>query len=818
MSSYADLVQAVANYYGRDSDIFTQLVSTGGTGSAIRTADYAAAMQQIPGVSTVVNQSGDILYYEYAATEAVSSSAGSLVHAANSNVAGTAVATQVSVPVNATSTSAAAGSTITAAKSGVATAGNFAMREVLPAVAAASAGISLGKWIDSALYNANPNFWDSNGMGALNPETWGSITSGDDSLNSRLFNMIFGIDSDGAMQSYLSEDGFAYLAAYMQYMGVFNRGDVQHSMDGVTGLYYNYEDRFGIDSFVYQPTPMRIFPYEDGRYQVLEDVVFLWYTPEVRNYGLYWRGVCFSKDNSNIKYKEYRADGTQTSSGTLPMTATTRNGITYYTYTWTQANYSPFLYSYNAPISTYSSVNAWDAAHVYYTGADISQGGIDGIETQPGATVPDLTGVDDLTDIDAVKEALQEQFPDLWNNAIQNNVPQNDGSTNTYTYIPVGFPQIDPSKPTQPTAISGLQNDLKYDPENDPDGEISEGLMPIFDFDIEPKPDGDPELSPITPTPNPTDTGEGVTPPIIVPDGSVSALFAVYNPTQAQIDSFGAWLWSNDFVEQLKKIFNDPMESIISLHKIFATPSTGSAQNIYVGYLNSGVSSATVTNQYVTVDCGTVDLLETFGNVFDYPPYTVIDLFLPFIGIVKLDNADVMRGKIHVVYRVDVLTGACLAQVEVTRDLSGGILYQYSGNCAVHYPVSAGSYVGLVGGVLSATLGAVGTFATGGALAPALLGGAGAAMSAHTDVSKSGGFTANSGAMGGKKPYLIISRPQTALADTYLSLEGVSSNQSVTLSSCTGLVKVKEVQLKNINATLDELTEIETLLKGGVII
>lgn len=815
MSSYADLVQAVANYYGRDSDIFTQLVSTGGTGSAIRTADYAAAMQQIPGVSTVVNQSGDILYYEYAATEAVSSSAGSLVHAANSNVAGTAVATQVSVPVNATSTSAAAGSTITAAKSGVATAGNFAMREVLPAVAAASAGISLGKWIDSALYNANPNFWDSNGMGALNPETWGSITSGDDSLNSRLFNMIFGIDSDGKMQSYLSEDAFAYIAAYMANRGAFNAGLVEHSLDGVTGLQGNYSS-YGLEGFVYQPTPFRFYN-NTGGYQVYENVIAFFYPPTDSSTFNVWNGIIFNKDSNQLVYKDYNAEGEFISQGTLTMPAITRNGIKYYGrgISFNDYSFSPLAYT-NIPSNP--GVYTWDAAHVYYTGPDISQGGIDGIESQPNAVLPDLSGVSDLTDIEAVKNALQQQYPDLWNNAIQNNVPQNDGSTNTYTYVPVGFPQIDPSNPTQPTAISGVQTDLKYDPENDPEGEISGGLMPIFDYDIKPKPDGDPELSPITPTPNPTDTGEGVTPPIIVPDGSVSALFAVYNPTQAQVDNFGAWLWSNDFVEQLKKIFNDPMESIISLHKIFATPSTGSAQNIYVGYLNSGVSSATVTQQYVTVDCGSVDLLETFSNVFDYPPYTVIDLFLPFIGIVKLDNADVMRGKIHVIYRIDVLTGACLAQVEVTRDLSGGILYQFSGNCAVHYPVSAGSYVGLVGGVLSATIGAVGTFATGGALAPALLGGAGAAMSAHTDVTKSGGFTANSGAMGGKKPYLIISRPQTAVADTYLSLEGVGSNQSVTLSSCTGFVKIKEVQLKNINATADEMSEIESLLKGGVIL
>ena len=87
--------------------------------------------------------------------------------------------------------------------------------------------------------------------------------------------------------------------------------------------------------------------------------------------------------------------------------------------------------------------------------------------------------------------------------------------------------------------------------------------------------------------PNPPDTGDGTTPPVIVPTGSATALWSVYNPTQQDINDLGAWLWSSNFITQLLQMFNDPMQAIIGLHKTFITPTVGTAQNIKVGYLDT---------------------------------------------------------------------------------------------------------------------------------------------------------------------------------------------------------------------------------------
>ena len=275
-------------------------------------------------------------------------------------------------------------------------------------------------------------------------------------------------------------------------------------------------------------------------------------------------------------------------------------------------------------------------------------------------------------------------------------------------------------------------------------------------------------------------------------------------------------MWSSNMVDQIKKLFNDPMQAIIGIHKVFVTPATNGTGNIKCGYIDSGVSANIVSSQYKTVDCGTVSLTEEYGNVFDYNPYTKVSIYLPFIGIVDLDVADIMRSKINVKYHVDVITGACLADVKVSRDGANSVLYQYSGSCIVSYPLSSGSYASAIAGVLAIAGGAVASIASGGALAPAAIGAAVGVTNLHSDVKKSGTFSGAAGAMGSKKPYLIISRPQTAMPSTYKNLKGQPTSKYIKLSNCSGFVKVDAVHVRNTTATDAEILKIEALLKEGV--
>lgn len=671
---------------------------------------------------------------------------------------------------------------------------------------AAGIGISLGKTIDSALYNLNPDFWDANGMGAINPETWNGITAGIDYTDpitgnaAALFNVIFGLDPEGNAQGYIDEDAFAYMAAYLDSKGAFGQGIATVTED-YEGL--NVPAKWWPINYVAGNTIYAWWPYAGS---------FLTRTVSGAKRVAQWR----ANNTSNSYLDGAGVSDTPLGSGTGYGSYTHNGKTAYYQYLHVSNNVSPTDPRNNPPVSGQGvGANAnIPGAIAWYIMFGPDPAAVPGIGTQTGATLPDFSAITDTSDIPAYKDALQTQYPDLWTNALNYPVIQPDGTVDNHTYIPFNMPIANDNTDTQPTSGDENQQRMGIIPGESPQSLIN-ALVHFLQLPTDPYQPSTEDPAPA----NPPDTGGGSTPAAPIPTGSASALWSIYHPTQAQLDSFGAWLWSSNFVDQILKIFNDPMQSIIGLHKIYATPVDSGASTIAVGYLDSGVPSATVTQQYVTVDCGSVDLGEYFGNAFDYAPYTSVQLYLPFVGIVPLDVAQVMRSTISVVYEVDIFTGACLAKVDVSRDGGGGTLYQYSGDCAARYPLSSGSYMGIVSGIISIAGGIAATVATGGGAAPLALGAAGAALSAHTDVQHSGSFSGNAGAMGGKVPYLIINRPQTALADDVGHMAGYPANQTERIGACSGYIRATEIHdLAPSGATSDEVQQIIDAIREGVIV
>lgn len=676
----------------------------------------------------------------------------------------------------------------------------------------ASIGITLGKTIDEAAYNANPDFWDSIGASTVNPQTWSSIAGGDDTPGGTFINALFGIDPNtGETQAYMSADAMAYLAYCMQQAGIFATGGT---------------DIVSYDTSVVSRNFKLPIPY------IISNTVT---TYTYNNGTLYpWTVVCFDNSSDIIMVLPINTDGNPpqgtvycysrnpfkmgTVQGETPTTPTyynsanriTFNGENYYFIKTSSGLYAQYQ---SMPVYLYTNSDA-DAAYysrelgyILFNGTTQESTAVEGIGTQDGATTPSLDGLAESE----VLPALQQQYPDMFNNAINYPVVQPDGTVKNYQYVPITLPFTSNPTDTQPTSGSQSQAQPSVDPSTATDT-LTELLTKLLQQPME---------QPITDTPtppeNPTDTGEGSSPVPIAPTGSASSLWKIYHPTQAQVDAFGAWLWSPDFIDQVLKIFNNPMESIIGLHKVYATPIDAGTNTIHVGYLDSQVPSAYIEQQYVDVDCGTVNLNEQFGNTLDYIA-TDVKLYLPFVGIVPLNVNEVMRSSINVTYGVDVLTGACLARVKVSRDGNSSIMYQYSGNCAVQYPISSGSYMGIVSSILGIAGSVAATVATGGGVAPLAIGAASAAMGAHTSVQNSGNFSGNAGAMGGKIPYLIVERAQAALANDFPAFEGYPANDKVKIGNCSGFVRGKVSHIVGVSATDTELDEIAEYIASGILV
>ncbi len=686
---------------------------------------------------------------------------------------------------------------VVSASTGLAAAGNFVFGTVIPAVSAVSAACALGKTIDKTLYNANPDFWDSHNMSTLNPETWNEVSRAlEGTPGGFVFDMLFGTSPEGnTTQAYMDEQQLAYLAWYMQQQGVFSYKNEVNNIDPFKSSMY-YPDAFN--------TPCQI---SDGL-AIIRD--------SEGSFGYMYKSdsnVSFvNASNVGAKFvavsdKPFTVESTDFSTGTTDILKFkdiyyAKDGSTFY-------GDVLILLAYSAPIITPSpsmSVSRYPGdnsdllsdCHTLSKYA-IKSSAVDGVGNQDDATTPNLSTA---TSVAAVLELLKAQFPELWTNAVTNTVLQPDGALKTYTYVPVPTPEAATALDPQPVTGPATQANPQVNPETAPSlKDLITKILPKLD-----------------PAENKPDIGAGNTPTVVPQTGKASSLYSVYNPSQEQLNQFGAWLWSSDFFEQIKKLFNDPMQAIIGLHKVFSPVQTSGQGTIKCGYLDSEVPSNLVSEQYVTVDCGSVSLQEYFGNVFDYPPFTEISIYLPFIGVRRLDPSDVMRATVSVKYHVDVFTGACLADVNVKRDTAGGVLYTFPGSCSVQYPLSSGSYMGIVSTIASTVVSAI-TAPTPLGTGAAVLGGiTNLAFNSHANVERSGSFTGNAGAMGSKIPYLIISRPQTAMAQNFETLSGYPSNTYTKLSACTGFTQVKFVHVENLNATDAEKQEIEQLLKEGVIL
>lgn len=430
-------------------------------------------------------------------------------------------------------------------------------------------------------------------------------------------------------------------------------------------------------------------------------------------------------------------------------------------------------------------------------GTEVGGGGVEGITPAQDLIT---AGVADTT------KPLTEVLPQLATGQMSIASPTEDDLTHKSNWYPVSINSEDvfTDGATEEETSSATDGDVKPDVQPSLLDAIEELIKNLY-------PDGTPEI-PVS------DSGD--TPPAEPPliSGSANGLWSIYNPTLQQVQDFGAYLWSENILDQITRMFNSPIDAVIGFHMIYCTPVKGAAKNIKCGYLDTGVSSITVANQYATIDCGTIEVPEFYRTALDYVS-TKLALYLPFIGIVPLSTAVCMGSTLQVIYRIDVLTGTCLAQVKVIKENSDAVMYAFEGNCSVQIPLTATTYTGIASALINTVSAGLSVFMGDYISAAGDVGSAlGAGMTNLSGTKQSGQMGANAGALGIRIPYLIITHPVSYDAQQYNTQYGYPLNQTISLDSVTGYTRVKDIHLAGIPCTDDELEMIERLLKDGVII
>lgn len=325
-------------------------------------------------------------------------------------------------------------------------------------------------------------------------------------------------------------------------------------------------------------------------------------------------------------------------------------------------------------------------------------------------------------------------------------------------------------------------------------------------------------------------------PSLPILSASNAGFCTAYNPTLAQMQALANYMWTDTLfdLDNLKKLFADPMDVFMSLLIVPVAVENGGNHEFLVGNWSTGIYMNIAASQYQTVDCGSVTFDEFWGAYLDYSPYTKVELFLPFIGTVPVSADDVMGKTISVKYNIDLLTGACVAFVyDGLR-----VLYTFPGNCATAIPFTGNSYTEMIKTIIN--LGATAIAASSGipvttagmapkkaastrddqaAFAEHIASDVAGSMESLTkpQIQRSGTMGSSAGLLGIRTPYFIITRENLCLPNKQNQFIGYPAFTTVNLSTLSGYTVVHSIHLENLPCTEEELVTIENLLKSGVI-
>lgn len=323
-------------------------------------------------------------------------------------------------------------------------------------------------------------------------------------------------------------------------------------------------------------------------------------------------------------------------------------------------------------------------------------------------------------------------------------------------------------------------------------------------------------------------------------------LVNIYTPDVTEIQAFNNWLWNSGYDQNVKKLQASPMDNIIAFGFI-PLAVTSVTDTIKIGGIDTAISSKAASTQYITVDCGTVYVGKYYDSFLDYD--SEYQIYLPFIGYKPLRADDITGADINVQYLVDILTGTCYAQVQISKydelqdKTLDNVMYSYVGNCFIELPISGANYARMKQGQMASIVhGATslmgnvfkgaGTGMAAGGAAGALAGGLlGAATSIPSlidakqnydlqrpDYEHGGGLSGNA-IFCYKKPFIIRTKMIRKVPDHYKALKGIPSSRFKYLKDLQGFTKINAVVVDTLSGlTSQEKSEIVQLLQEGVII
>lgn len=242
--------------------------------------------------------------------------------------------------------------------------------------------------------------------------------------------------------------------------------------------------------------------------------------------------------------------------------------------------------------------------------------------------------------------------------------------------------------------------------------------------------------------------------------------YTVYAPTDENMKKIN----NTVFIDN-----NDVINKFISYKKFWCNIPTDGIAKMKAGNYDFNFEAPVVHGNIIDVDCGSVTVEELHHSLLDYSPFSRLTIYLPFIGFMDLDDKMVMSKTVRVNYRVDVLSGRCLAEVyTMIDDSTESCIASYAGTIASDEPLSQGQ------------------------------------------VNYKGGYELMTSMQLGELTPFILVNTQVPLDSGSVNLDGLPVEEVKRVGDCTGYIKYSFINASGCSGTDAEKTEIENLLKSGI--
>lgn len=248
---------------------------------------------------------------------------------------------------------------------------------------------------------------------------------------------------------------------------------------------------------------------------------------------------------------------------------------------------------------------------------------------------------------------------------------------------------------------------------------------------------------------------------------TLDGLTSIYLPTDAELGEIGKLRYTFATSPSSSGVV-DLGAYIVNYIKMFIDVTPDGKTDCVLGYFNTSIEVNYKNSQIQEIDCGSVEVSEINKNVTDY---TDVEsrLFLPFIGMIDIDPKRIMGKTVNLKYKINLINGDCVA-----------LLYAD----AVLVLASQGQVGYKMPYILNDNL-----------------------LTAVDNYSFNGQYLLD------KKPYVLIYyKNQISNATNY------NGSSWYTINDLTGYTTFTDVVITGLDCTIDELTEIEQILKSGVIL